>query len=87
MEIDNNDEPIPTIELRNVFKTLENMLGVPSTRCLLEEIENMGMKLSNDKESYSLHEIREVLEVIFGTDVAELLIDRIRKEIGPGNNR
>ena len=68
--------------LRNAILKVEVLLGTSITRYLIEELEKMGIDLSNEGESYFLHEIREGLDLIFGVEAAELLMEQIKKELG-----
>jgi hypothetical protein len=42
----------------------------------------MGIELSDERESYFLHEIREALDLVFGIETAELLMERLEKDLG-----
>jgi hypothetical protein len=54
------------------------MLGIVITQNLIEQIEDMGIELSNDNEVYFLHEIREALDIIFGMEAADIVMGPIR---------
>ena len=49
------------------------------TRNLIEEIENLGIHLSDENENYFLHEIREALDIIFGVQAAEKVMKSLIK--------
>jgi hypothetical protein len=50
------------------------------TDSVLEGLKRLGIDLSDEAKSYSLHEIKEALVVIFGEEATELLIERIKKD-------
>jgi hypothetical protein len=73
--------PIAALELKQALSKLKDLLGATITQNLITKLENMGIELSNDKEAYSLHEIREALDIIFGIDASEILMQRIAKDL------
>jgi hypothetical protein len=74
-------KPVPALELRNAIKMLHPTLGVVITRNLIEEIENLGIHLSDENENYFVHEIREALDIIFGVQAAEIVMKAIIKSL------
>jgi hypothetical protein len=59
---------------------MEDLLGRQMTDSVLEGLKRLGIDLSDEAKSYSLHEIKEALVVIFGEEATELLIERIKKD-------
>ena len=72
---------MPALQLRNAIKMLYPTLGVVITRNLIEEIENLGIHLSDENENYFLHEIREALDMIFGMQAAEIVMKAMIKSL------
>jgi hypothetical protein len=81
MKINYDQDPVPVIKLNEALSSLERMIGRAFADNLRSNMIKVGIDLSDENQSYFLHELREVLDVIFGTEAAELLIERIRKEL------
>jgi hypothetical protein len=81
MKINYDQDPIPVIKLNEALSSLERMIGRALADNLRSNMIKAGINLSDENQSYFLHELREVLDVIFGKEAAELLIERIRKEL------
>jgi hypothetical protein len=73
--------PISALQLKQALSKLQSLLGSNITQNLIEKLENMGIEVSNDHEVYFLHEIREALDIIFGKEAAEILMQRIALDL------
>ncbi len=78
---DNNLELVPAKVLRAALSSLEGLIGKSFTENLFNELLRLGIDLSSDSESYFLHELREGLDIIFGVEAAELIMERIKKSL------
>jgi DcmR-like sensory protein len=76
-----DQEPVPAARLKEVFQKLEGLIGRTYTEEIIEELKQLGIDLSGKRESYFLHEIHEALDLIFGLDAAELLMERLKTEL------
>jgi hypothetical protein len=56
-------------------------LGRSTTKLLIEHLKREGIDLSSEQESYSLHEIRDSLARLVGIETADLLVERLRKDL------
>ena len=72
---------IPAKELRHALFALEDLLGESLIEDLIESLKDLGIDLSSETYSYSIHEVKEALAKPFGNEAADLLIERIRKDI------
>lgn len=80
LKIDYNQHPIHAPELKNAILSLEKVIGRSFVETLLDALEESGIDLSGSKQ-YSLRQIKKELASIFGNEVAELLMPRIRKNL------
>ncbi len=75
-----NNRLIPASELKTAILNLQGIIGRPFAETLLDALEESGIDLYGS-ERYSLHQIKIELAGIFGNEVAELLMPKIRKNL------
>lgn len=77
-DIDN--QRIHASEMRNAILSLQEIIGRSFAETLVEALEESGIDLSGSRR-YSLHQIKNGLASIFGDEVTELLMPKIRKNL------
>jgi len=81
--LNSNNRLIPASELKSAILNLQEIIGRPFAETLLDALEESGIHLSGS-DRYSLHQIKMELAGIFGSEVAELLMPKIRKNLVEG---
>lgn len=62
------------------------MLGSIALNALIDDLQNLGLQLHNDRKSYTLGEIQTALQQTFG-EATVLLIDRIKNALFERSDR
>ena len=82
---DNNKIKIHSAELLSALKKLHDMLGRELVECMVTSLEHHGIALRDKSKFYSLHEIQEAFNKMFGSDASQLLLQRLKRELSlPG---
>jgi hypothetical protein len=78
---DNNKVKIHSTELLSALKKLHGMLGRVLVECIVTSLEHHGIDLRDKSKFYSLNEIQEAFNKMFGTDASQLLLQRLKREL------
>jgi predicted xylose isomerase-like sugar epimerase len=82
---DNNKVKIHSAELLSALKKLNDMLGRELVECMVTSLEHRGIALRDKSKFYSLSEIQEAFNKMFGSDASQLLLQRLKRELSlPG---
>lgn len=76
----NESEAIPAAELKSAIESSLGILGPGLLQATMEELVKNGIDLDSNTASYSLNEVSERLETLFG-DAASLMVDRIKEQL------
>lgn len=79
----NDSEPISATELKRAIEYSLDILGSGLARATTEELAKNGIDLDSKSASYSLSEVREKLEMLFG-EATTLMIERIKTQLESG---
>ena len=70
-----------TKKVQKAIRSLEPILGPANVLTLIYDLENYGVGLANDRDTYNLADIQKALEKIFGEEAMMLLLRHITKEL------
>ncbi len=73
--------PINSSTLRNAIQRGVSVLGRAAIDSIIEDLERHGIDLNDPSPRYTLRQLEVVFTQIFGVDVTQLLMERIRQEL------
>jgi hypothetical protein len=76
----NDSVVIPATELKTAILYSLEVLGPNMVRATIEELARNGIDLDSKSASYSLNEVRERLEMLFG-EASTMMVDRIKEQL------
>ena len=68
-------------EIKEALKRLEPVLGRSNIDALIDELENLGLPLANDRLLFSIEEIQAAIDKIFGREAGSIIFGRLAKEL------
>jgi hypothetical protein len=71
-------------DIRQALQSVEPMLGHVALDALISDLDDLGLQIKNDRNSYSLAEIQTALLKTFG-EATILFIDRIKNALIEGS--
>ena len=72
---------VSAIKLRRVIEKSLAVLGTGTIQAITEDLGRHGIDLDSQTASYSLREVEEKLNIIFGKEIGTMMFDRVRKQL------
>jgi hypothetical protein len=72
---------IPNKRLKGAIDEVSAVLGPLFHEVVLKNLEESGIDLDGTEAKYSLADIRVKLNLLFGQDVTDLLVDKLRAKL------
>lgn len=79
------DKPIPQAKLKEALDKELALLGMSIQELMFEQLSRKGISFGGDsKASYSLRQLESVLEEMFGSDAALLILEKLHSILFSG---
>ena len=72
---------VSATKLRRAIEKSLAILGTGTIQAITEDLGRHGIDLDSQTASYSLRDVEEKLNIIFGKEIGTMMFDRIRKQL------
>ena len=72
---------VSATKLRRAIEKSLAILGTGTIQAITEDLGRHGIDLDSQTAFYSLYEVEEKLNIIFGKEIGTMMFDRVRKQL------